>query len=375
MPYLDYAASAPLRPACKEAWLAASEAVGNAASPHAHGQAAARRVERARRQVAAIAGAGPREVTFTSGGTESDNLALFGVLLRGEKRHLVVSAIEHKAVLAAAVALEKRGYEVSVLPVGDDGVVRVAALEGLLRADTALVSVMAVNNETGVVQPVAAIAERAHAAGALMHTDAVQAAGYLPLDGLGADLVSVSAHKLGGPQGVGALISRVPLAPQQLGGAHERGRRAGTLNVAGIAAFGVACELALAERDAEASRVAALRDRLRERVLAAVPGGRAVGRPEALAPHILALVMPGLVGESLVLQLDLAGVSASTGAACSAIESEPSHVLSAMGLSEAEVAGSLRLSLGWASTEAEVDEAARAIADTANRLLHLRPMA
>lgn len=376
MPYMDYAATAPMRPAAREAWLEAAATAGNPASLHDAGRRAEARVEAARKRVATLVGRSPREVLFTSGGTEADNMALFGLLRRSAKRHLIVSAIEHKAVLAPAAALEKEGVRVTRLPVGPDGLVSLEALDRALDDETALVSIMLVNNEMGSVQPLEAIAELTRRAGALLHTDAAQA-GCLPLHELPADMISLSAHKLGGPIGTGALIVRpgVPLQPLLYGGGHERGLRPGTVDAPGVAAFGAAAEMVLAEGRAEADRLRALRDRLRETVLAGVPGAIALGRPETTAPQIVAFAFAGLDGESLVTQLDLAGVAASSGAACTAIGSEPSHVLPELGLSAAEVNGSLRLSLGWATSEAEVLEAARTVVEVASRMLKARPMA
>lgn len=376
MPYMDYAATSPMRPAAREAWLSASEASGNAASLHAAGRRAEARVEKARRQVAALVGRSPREVLFTSGGTEANNMALLGAMRRLGKPHLIVSAIEHKAVLQPAAALEREGVRVTRLPVDATGLVRLDALEAALDDETGLVSVMLVNNEIGTVQPIEAIAELARARGALVHTDAVQA-GLLPLTDLPADMISLSAHKLGGPMGVGALVCRpgVPLAPIMHGGGHERGLRPGTVNVPGVSAFGAAAEALLAEREAEAARVGAMRDRLQALILAGLPDAPVVGAGAPVAPHLLALAFPGLDGEGLVTQLDLAGLMASSGAACTALGTEPSHVLPELGLDMAAVNGSLRLSLGFATTEAEVDEAARTVVEVVRRLRTMRPMA
>lgn len=376
MVYLDYAANAPMRPQALEAYVLAAQASANSASLHTPGQQAARRVEAARKRVAAFVGRLPSEVVFTSGGTEANAMAILGACRAQERRQLVVSAIEHKSVLAAAEALAREGFTLTKVPVGGDGVVDVAALAAAIGPETALVSVMAVNNETGARQPLAAIAEAVHAAGALLHVDAVQA-GYEDLSGIPADLLSLSAHKLGGPLGVGALVVRkgVKLLPLVYGGGHERGVRAGTLNVPGIVAFGVAAEEAAASRQAEVARLGALREQLRSRLLAGVPGARVIGRPDASSPQILALAFAGLDGESLVTQLDLAGVAAGSGAACSALAGDPSHVLVELGLSMAEVNGSLRLSLGWATTESDIDEAAATVVRVVNAMLTTRPMA
>jgi cysteine desulfurase len=375
MPYLDYAASAPMRPAASQAMLAALADTGNAASSHQYGRRAERLVEKARAQVAALAGRSPREVVWTSGGTESDNLALLGIAGRAKGRHLIISAIEHRAVLEPARALEAAGWRVDRLPVDGDGVVIVQALDDLLQPDTVLVSVMAVNNEMGSVQPLAEIAERTKAMGCLLHVDAAQA-GYLDLREISADLVTLSAHKIGGAMGVGALLVRpgTPIGPVLHGGLHERGLRPGTLNVPGIAAFGAAANALQLERASEGARVAALLERLGRLVVAGVPTARVLGRQDARAPQILAFTFPGLEGESLVTQLDLAGVATSTGAACTMLGLAPSHVLPALSLDAASIAGSLRVSLGWASTPQDIEVAATVIVRVANALLALKPM-
>jgi cysteine desulfurase len=377
MPYLDYAATAPMRSAALDAYAEAARKVGNAASLHAWGRRADQRLDAARKAVGALVGRPARQVYWTAGGTEANNVAILGLAARTEKRKLVVSAIEHKAVLAPAAALEAQGWTVTRVGVDGDGVLRLDALEAALGPDVALVSVMAANNEVGALQPLAEAAALAHAAGARFHTDAVQAAGLIDLSGVAADLITLSAHKLGGPMGVGALVVApgVPLGPVLHGGGHERGLRPGTLNVPGVVAFGAAAEEALASRASEAARLAALRDRLRAGVLAGVPWARALGRPEALAPHVAAFALPGLDGEGLVQQLDLAGLGASSGAACSALGTDPSHVLPELGLDAASVNGSLRLSVGWATTDAEVDEAIATVCRVAGMLRDMPPMA
>lgn len=381
MIYLDHAASSPLRPTARDAWLAAAAEPGNAASPHAAGRRALARVEAARRQIAAFAGTQPRAVVFTSGGTEANNLAIFGAAgaleAAGRPRRAVLSAIEHASVRAPFEALEARGWEVLRAPVDADGLVDVEALAALLAPGAGLVSVMAVNNEMGAEQPFDAVARLARDAGAVFHVDAVQDAEQLRRPQALYDLASLSAHKLGGPQGIGALIVRpgLQLAPQLLGGPHEKGRRAGTLAVPAIAAFGAAAAEVLAGGLAERNRLQALRHGLAERILAAVPQTRVLGRFGAVAPHILALAFPGVVGEALVEQLDLQGVCASTGAACTVLGTEASPVLPALGLDEASIQGSLRLSLGWSTTAEEVAEAAAIVAATATRLLSMKPMA
>ncbi len=351
--YLDYNATTPPEPAVAEAVAAALEIGGNPSSVHRRGRAARRAVEEARLEVAALAGARPSEVVFTSGGTEANNLALTGVGVR----RLMVSAVEHDSVLAAA---SRSGAEVTLLPVDGDGVVELAALEGLLEAGggPTLVSVMLANNETGVIQPLAEVAARAHAGGALVHCDAVQAAGRIAIDmaALGADLLTLSAHKLGGPQGAGALITRqrVPLSPGLHGGGQERGRRAGTENVPGIVGFGRAAALAVRGL-ASSGRIARLRDELERRLRAAAPEARVFGQGVPRLANTSCFSMPGVAAETQVMALDLAGVQVSAGAACSSGKVTPSHVLRAMGVPEDEAAWAIRVSLGRASGAGDID--------------------
>lgn len=349
--YLDYNATAPVRSEAAEAVAAALAAGGNASSVHGPGRAARRRLEDARDAVAALVGAVPSEVVFTSGGTEANALALRGT---GAAR-LLVSAVEHDSVL-------RNAPEAAIVRVDGNGVVDLAALERLLRESPsgALVSVMLANNETGVIQPIAEIAHLARAHDALVHCDAVQAAGKIAVDiaALGVDMVSLSAHKLGGPQGVGALIlrERVALRPLFGGGGQESGRRAGTENLPGIAGFGAAAATALLELQAGASaRVAALRDRLESAVRRAAPQAVIHGAGAARLPNTSCIGLPGVAAETQVMALDLAGVAVSSGAACSSGKVRTSHVLGAMGVAAAEAGSAIRVSLGWQSTEGDVD--------------------
>jgi cysteine desulfurase len=341
--YLDWNATAPVLAEVQDAMTAALARCGNPSSVHRSGRAARQAVEAARAEVAALAGAAPEDVIFTSGGSEANHLALRG--LDGEK---FVSAIEHDSVLAAAPEARR-------IPVGSDGCVDLAALEAMLE-NRPCVSLMHANNETGVIQPVAAAARLAHAHGGLLHCDAVQTAGKLVLDrrALGADLMTLSAHKIGGPQGVGALIASpdLPLKPLIAGGGQERGRRAGTENVPGIVGFGVAAKLARG-RVAEAARIAALRDAAERQMLAAVPG-RVFGAGAMRLPNTLCIAMSGVAASTQVMALDLAGVMVSAGSACSSGKVRRSHVLSAMGAGDdAECA--IRVSLGWSTTQADID--------------------
>jgi len=346
--YLDHNATTPIRPAALDAMAEAARAVGNPSSVHAAGRAARGRLEHARAQVAGLIGRPAAQVVFTSGGTEADALALGG---SGPTRHLV-SAVEHDAVLAAA-------GDAARVAVDREGRVDIGALERLLAAGhaPALVSVMWVNNETGVIQPVAEVIRIAHAAGAIVHVDAVQGAGRLdPAPLAEADLVALSAHKIGGPAGAGALVVRPGLAlrPLAVGGGQERGRRPGTENLAGIAGFGAAAAEAAGSGIAETTRAVGLRDRLEAAVLAAAAEARILGgAAERVATTCLGL--PGVPAETQVMALDLAGIAVSAGSACSSGKVKRSHVLAAM-LGDDPLAGqAIRVSLGWTTTEAEID--------------------
>ncbi len=351
--YLDYNATARVRPEVIETVAAVMGAVGNASSIHQPGQKAHLVVEDARAKIAALVGAAAEHVIFTSGGTESDNLALKGV---GDRR-LMISAIEHGAVLAPALLRDSGAV---ILPVDDAGRVRPEALEAALAvADKpALVSVMLANNETGVIEPVAELTEIAHRHGALVHCDAVQAAGKIPVDinQLGVDLMTLTAHKIGGPQGIGVLVLReeMNLAAEIVGGGQERGRRSGTENVAGAAGYGRAAELALEGLDRFAA-LAELREGMERRVAAIAPARRVFGVEAPRLPNTSCLSMPGVRSDTQVMQFDLAGVAISAGSACSSGKVSASHVLEAMGVPDEEATTAIRFSLGWASTAADVD--------------------
>jgi len=335
---------------------------GNASSVHAFGQQAKAALDDARSAVAALIGGEPSEVVFTSGGTEADNLAIRGAAEALEpmgRRHLVASAIEHEAVLNTLKALARRGWRTTLLPVDASGIVSPDALRDALADDTAIVSVMHANNEIGTVQPIAELAALAHARGALFHTDAVQSIGKIPVDAgaLGVDLLALSAHKFYGPKGTGALWIRrgVRLVPQLTGGKHERNRRAGTENVPGLAALGVAADAAHRTLDESAARIGPLRDRLEEGILARVPGTAVNGARSPRVANTTNVSFDRVEAESLLIALDLEGVAVSTGSACSSGTLEPSHVLRAMGLPSHRTQNSIRFSLGSGNTEAEVD--------------------
>ncbi|HEY4380081.1 MAG TPA: cysteine desulfurase family protein [Acidobacteriaceae bacterium] len=375
--YMDANATTPVLPAVLDAmrpyW---SEEFGNASSIHQRGQHARAAVDRARESVAALLNCRAAEVVFTSGGTESDNMALFGLLSPGD--HLITTSIEHHAVLHAAEALAERGVDVTFLPCTPDGLIEVAALQVAMRPNTRLVSVMLANNETGVIQPVPELAEVAHAGGALFHTDAVQAAAKLPLDvkALGCDLLSLSGHKMYAPQGTGVLFVRrnVRLKSMFFGGLHERGRRPGTENVAGIVGLGKAAEIARAWlAEAGSQELIALRDRLEHGILAAVAEAGINGGGVARVSNTSNLFFDHVEAEALVIALDLKGLAVSGGSACQSGATEPSHVLTAMGLSEARARASVRFSLSRLTTIEEIEAVLGIVPAAVGRLRELSP--
>ncbi len=361
--YLDHNATTPILPAVVERMTRAlADDWGNPSSVHYFGQQAKSAVDEARAGVAALIHAEPTEVVFTSGGTEGDNLAIRGAaeaLFAAGRRHLITTGTEHEAVLNTVKALARRGWDVTLLPVDETGIVDPERLREALTDRTALVSVMHANNEIGTVQPVAQLARLAHDRGALFHTDAVQSAGKIPVDvrALGVDVLSISAHKFYGPKGVGAIWIRrgLRLMPQLTGGKHERSRRAGTENVPGIVGMGVAARAALASMESEGVRVAALRDHLETAVLAAVSGTLINGAREPRVPNTTNISFDRVEAESLLIALDLAGFAVSTGSACSSGTLEPSHVLKAMGLPTHRTQNSIRFSLGKVNTREHID--------------------
>jgi cysteine desulfurase len=378
--YLDYNATTPVDPEVLDAMLPYfSGAFGNASSIHSAGQRGRAAVDSARESVAALLGAKASEIVFTSGGTEADNLALFGVMnSSGETRkHMITTAIEHHAVLNSAQALEKQRVDVTYVPVGRDGIVDPDEICAALRAETALISVMLANNEIGTIQPIEEIGRIAAEQDIYFHCDAVQAAGKLPLDvnRLGVDLLSISAHKIYGPKGVGALYVRTgtELEPIFHGGHHERDRRPGTENVPGIVGLGKAAELATKNLPSHAVQVAALRDKF-ESTLLSLPGVRVNGDGARRVPNTCNLSFDAAGGEALVIALDLQGIACSTGAACSSGALEPSHVLTAIGLSPDQARSSLRFSLGRPTTAEEIDRAVEIVPTLVERLRALSPL-
>jgi len=378
--YLDYNATTAVEPAVLDAMLPFfSTDFGNASSIHTFGQRARAAVENARDQVAALLHARSQEIVFTSGGTESDNQAIFGIVAAtaSPTKHIIISTIEHEAVLNACQALEKQGVAVTYLPVSVDGLVDLDELRKAIRPDTVLISIMHANNELGAVQPLAEIGRIAAEADLYFHTDAVQSVGKIPVDvrALQLDLLSLSGHKLYAPKGIGALFVKGGTRLRQFlfGGHHQRGFRPGTENVPGIIGLGKAAELALLSLEIDASRIAALRDRLEQGLLARIPDSRANASAAPRTPNTSNLTFPGIEGEALIISLDLKGLACSTGAACSSGAVEPSHVLTAIGLPAAEARASIRFSLGRHTTEAEIDAALEIVPAAIAQLRELSP--
>jgi cysteine desulfurase len=376
--YLDNNATTPVLPEVLDAMRPYfAEHFGNASSIHHHGQETRAAVERARESVAILLGCRPAEVVFTSGGTEADNLAIFGLIHPGD--HVISSTIEHHAVHNSCKQLQERGVEVTFLPVDGRGLVSPDDLRRALRANTKLVSIMYANNETGVIQPVAEIGKISAEADVYFHTDAVQAATKVPIDVkvIGCDLLSISGHKFHAPQGIGALYVRkgTKLEPMLYGGSHERSRRAGTENVPGIVGLGKAAELAMKSFAAGEDRVMArLRERLQSAILEKVESAGVNGAGAPRVPNTTNIFFDYIEGEALIIALDLKGLSVSTGAACSSGAIEPSHVLTAMGLRSDRARASIRFSLGKQNTAEEVDFAIQLVPAAVERLRELSPL-
>jgi len=385
--YLDHSATTPIDARVLEAMLPyLTEQFGNASSVHMFGQEARAAVDKARRQVAALIGARANEIVFTSGGTEANNLAIRGICETAQShgKHIVTSAIEHPSVRGVIEELETRGWEVSRLPVYDDGIVRVDDLREAIRADTVLISVMMANNEIGTIQPIQQIGafvreerERSHRH-LWFHTDAVQAAGRLPMDvqALGCDLLTLSGHKIYGPKGIGALFIHrgVRVRPQQIGGHQERERRAGTESVANIVAFGVAAELARGEMKDRNEHVRALRDLFENEVESKIADIVFNGRRDQRLPHLSNISFRFIEGEGLLIHLDMNGVAVSTGSACSSGTLEPSPVIRALGRDEELARGSIRFSFGKDNTEEDVDLVVEVLQTTVETLRRLSPL-
>lgn len=379
--YADHAATTPVHEAARKAMLhCLEEDYGNPSSLHSVGQRAREILDQARVDVAQCLNADPAEIYFTGGGSEADNQALLtGALLGAKKgkKHLITTAFEHHAVLHTMKALEKQGFTVTYLDVHSDGVVRLSDVAAAITDDTALVSVMMVNNEIGTIQPIAEIAKLCQDKGVLFHTDAVQAVGHIPVDvkALGVDMLSLAAHKFHGPKGVGALYCRKGIRPEILiqGGAQERGRRGGTENMPGIVGMAAALKEAVSNLPADMEKVTALRERLIEG-LSQIPHSRLNGHRELRCPGTVNFCFEGIEGESLLLWLDAKGVAASSGSACTSGSLDPSHVLLALGLPHEIAHGSLRLSLGADNTEEEVDHILKVVPEVVEYLRGMSPV-
>ncbi|OHE18794.1 MAG: cysteine desulfurase NifS [Syntrophobacterales bacterium GWC2_56_13] len=379
--YMDYAATTPTDNRVVEAMLPCfGEVYGNPSSLHAFGQEAHGAMEEARAKIAAFLGAEPEEVVFTSGGTESDNFAVKGVVYANRKKgdHIITSAIEHHAVLETCRFLEAEGFKVTYVPVDGDGLVDPASVAGAITDKTILISVMHANNEIGTIQPIAEIGRLARERGVYFHTDAVQTFGQLPftVDELNVDLMSASAHKLYGPKGVGLLYIRkgTRIMPFMHGGEQENGRRASTQNVPGIVGFGKAVELAKASLSEEATRLAAMRDRFIRGVFERLDGIRLNGHPARRLPNNINLSVESVEGEGMILSLDMLGIACSTGSACSSSSLDPSHVLLAIGLPHEFSHGSLRFSLGRYTRESDIDAVLETLPQVVGRLRAMSPL-
>jgi cysteine desulfurase len=374
--YLDHSATTPVDPRVVEAMLPFfSDKFGNASSLHRWGQVALTALDEARQTIADILGASPKEIVFTSGGSESDNLALRGVAmaLRGKGNHIITTPIEHHAILNTAAQLEKEfGFQITQIPVNRLGAVNPDDIAHAITPQTILISVMYANNEVGTIEPLSEIAKIAKQRGVIFHTDAVQAGGYLPVNvnELGVDLMSLGAHKFHGPKGVGVLYVRdgTPLLPTQTGGSHERNRRAGTENIPYIVGIATALKIAQSELPATNTRLTVLREKLIDGILERVVGAQLTGDPKNRLPGHASFVIPGVIGDEMVLGLDLAGIAGSTGSACTAGSLEPSHVLAAMGYPADLARGALRLTLGRENTDEDVEHAINTVADVVHKL-------
>jgi cysteine desulfurase len=379
--YLDHAATTPTHPEVVKAMLPYfTEAFGNPSSIYSYGREARKAVEEARARVAELIGARTEEIIFTSGGTEADNFAIKGVAFANEHRgnHIITSSIEHHAVLEVCKFLERRGFKITYLPVDEYGMVDPQDVRRAITDKTILISVMHANNEVGTIEPIEEIGTIAREAGVYLHTDAVQTVGHIPVDveKLKVDLLSLSAHKLYGPKGVGALYVRkgVRLVSLLHGGEQEKKRRAGTENVAGIVGLGKAAELARQSMDEEIHRLTSLRDRLIKGILERIDHSRLNGHPTRRLPNNVNVTVDYVEGESMLLNLDLEGICASTGSACSSSSLEPSHVLLALGLSPERAHGSLRFSLGKDNTEDDVDQVIEVLPRIVTKLRAMSPL-
>jgi cysteine desulfurase len=378
---LDHSATTPLDPEVLEAMMPYfTDIYGNSSSVHSQGQQAARALEEAREKVAALLGAKPTELIFTSGGTEANNQAIITYMLnnRGKGNHIITSAVEHHAVLHTCQFLAKQGFELTVLPVNSYGEVEPDTIREALRPDTALVSIMHANNEIGTIEPIKELAAIAHEAGAVFHTDAVQTAGKIPVNvnDLGVDLLSASSHKLYGPKGIGCLYVRKGIRIGSLlhGGGHERNLRAGTVNVPGAVGFGKAAELAMQRLCSQEAPLADLAKRLIDGLLATIPNTRLTGHPERRLPGSVSVCFDYVEGESILLMLDHYGIMASSGSACTSDSLDPSHVLLAIGLPHETAHGSLRMTMGKDNTQEDVDYVLQVLPPIIHNLRAMSPL-
>lgn len=379
--YLDNAATTALSPKVLEKMMPyLTDIYGNASSPHSFGQTARIGVEHAREQVARAINADPSEIVFTGCGTESDNTVLFGVAERYAKKgnHIITTNVEHHAILHSCAALEKKGIKVTYLPVDKDGLVTPEQVRDAITDKTILVSVMFANNEVGTIMPIPEIAAVCHEKGVLFHTDAVQAAGHIPIDvkAMGIDMLSISGHKFHGPKGVGVLYERkgIRLPSYIIGGEQEKGRRAGTENVAGIVGLGEALELAVTNMSETSARMTRMRDRLIEGIEATIPEVKLNGHRTKRLPNNVNFSIKYIEGESILLMLDMAGIAASSGSACTSGSLDPSHVLLALGLTHEVAHGSVRMTLGDDTTDEDIDYVLETLPKVAHRLRAMSPI-
>ncbi len=379
--YLDNAATTALSPKVLEKMMPyLTDIYGNASSPHSFGQTARIGVEHAREQVARAINADPSEIVFTGCGTESDNTVLFGVAERYAKKgdHIITTNVEHHAILHSCAALEKKGIKVTYLPVDNDGLVTPEQVRDAITDKTILVSVMFANNEVGTIMPIPEIAAVCHEKGVLFHTDAVQAAGHIPIDvkAMGIDMLSISGHKFHGPKGVGVLYERkgIRLPSYIIGGEQEKGRRAGTENVAGIVGLGEALELAVTNMSETSARMTRMRDRLIEGIEATIPEVKLNGHRTKRLPNNVNFSIKYIEGESILLMLDMAGIAASSGSACTSGSLDPSHVLLALGLTHEVAHGSVRMTLGDDTTDEDIDYVLETLPKVAHRLRAMSPI-
>jgi cysteine desulfurase len=381
MIYMDHSATSPVDPEVLETMKPYfTQSFGNASTLYSLGREAKTAMENARKQVASLIGANSEEIYFTSGGTESDNIAIKGVLsrLQNKGNHIITSSIEHPAVFETCQNLEKKGYNITYLPVGKEGIVKVSDVESSINDETVLITIMHANNEIGTIQPISEIGEIANEMGIIFHTDAVQTVGKIPVDvdRLKVDLLSISAHKLCGPKGIGALYIRkkTKVEPLFYGGGHERGIRPGTENIPGIVGLGKACQLAENNLEDYMKKLTNLRDKLITGVLREIEASNLNGDHNKRLPNNANFRFSSIEGESLVLQLDTKGIASSTGSACSSKKLEPSHVLMAIGLKEVDAHGSLRLSLGKGNNEEEIEYVINSIKEVVEKLRKISPL-